>query len=241
MNANYAADMNAYAFNLFEDVMSNSDTTELDAQEELLGIKDDVSELVRTQVGKVFSMTLGIEDTTLALVRSALDLYFSTGDSRVLDLYRNTIRELAGSFKNAGHRTTILSQFNLAVLNGCGRLVATPHVNKNGEALYDSDDAMCCVVLERGKFNTKSNNRFKAVRTRYHNELRGLNLIAPRMYKTFAKRNEKRNMLQLIEDLDSMASKYDDTARKFLEQLATNLKLQSLERARNMQDRAQSA
>lgn len=237
MNTNaYADNFAAYTADLLADVVSDSATTELDAQEEMM--LEDIEAVITAKANKIFAYEYGAEQTTLELVRSALDLYFSTGEDKVLDTYAKTVRKLASSAKSAEHRTRVSADFNTGLWNGLGRLVKTDRIDKQGNTLYEHDANMVCVRVERGKFQTISNSKRKAVRDRYVNELRKLNLVRPRMYRDFAKRNELRNKLQFIEDLETMKKRYDTETGELIDRIITAEKVKMLERARRAQDKA---
>lgn len=225
------ANFDATAINTFMYGLLTSDTEDTAIGATLADMHDTVVRSITEQCSRIFAMETSVEDMSCDLARAALDAYYaapfgtvkeSGSCDHVLNTYYLTIRNLANKVKSVKKRTSVLTNFTRIVRHGTGALVKTDHVNKQGDALFELDDSMACVTLDRGQYVTRSNNQRKAVRAKYLGTLRSEDLLRPRMYRDFAAR-EKMNWLQFtLTGADKVRKWLDDEALERFNRMMDN-------------------
>lgn len=222
---------------LLERVLDNStDFNELDAVEWLIEHREETIARQAELIGAALQGEKRVDDIVLGIVIETLDDFFASGHPELtLDLLTASVRVACDKYKLTGSHTTIRGKANSALRYGLGGLMPTDHVNSYGDKLYVFDASKMCATQDRGKYVVKSNNVFKAVRARYASELRGINLVSPKMYKAKAEAEPalKRNISEFEDDWEKKLSKvYDDHTLRVIARALEQDKLERIKEAR---------
>ena len=205
---------------LVDTLLTATDKGELDEADAQVRVLNhaDLHNYVARKVSDYCQASLVKEQSALELVHLSLGIFYATRDIDGLNDTLKEFRSVQRAYGKDNHRQVKLaSDWLKGVRNGLGILSAHETTDKQGNTLYKVNEDKACAVLKDGQLVMRGgNDAFTAARNKYRLHQRHIDLVSPRLFVDYQKKNAASDLTDLLAMYEKIGKRNltDDARRR---------------------------